>query len=83
MATPMPGFQFLQQLPEELLQDILDRLESNSLGCLNITSRWCYEVATPLLWREVNLVDCRTQHEEGVDEHDDTPLIRKLLILAT
>ncbi|KAK4543471.1 hypothetical protein LTR36_005614 [Oleoguttula mirabilis] len=77
------GNPLLYRLPEELLQDILERLDSGSLSRLNLVSRWCYEVATPLLWREVELVDCRTQHEESVDEHDDTPLIKKLLVLAT
>ena len=78
-----PKDPLLHRLPEELLQDVLERLNPDSLRALNSTSRWCYEAATPLLWREVELVDCRTLHSEGVDEHDDIPLIKKLLILAT
>lgn len=81
----MASFQLLQQLPEELLQDILERIDHDSLGRLTLVSRWCYNKASVLKWREVELVDCRTQHEDslGVDEHDDTALIKKLLILAT
>ena len=83
MVIAMAGFQLLQQLPEELLHEILERLSHHDLVCLNLASRWCYEIATPLIWREVELVDCRTYHDEGgVDEHDDTPLLKKLLILA-
>ena len=82
MPVKRPQTHFLQQLPEELLHDILDRLEKRSLSTLNLVSRWCYEAASPLIWRDVQLVDCRTEHEDGFDDHDDTPLLRKLLILA-
>ena len=79
----MAPFQLLHQLPEELLQDIIDRLDKRALDNLNLVSKRGYEVATPQLWREVNLVDCRTQRDEGWDEHDDGPLIKKLVLLAT
>lgn len=80
----MSGFQLLHQLPTELLQDILDRLRRQDLECLNLTSKWAYEAATPLIWRDTELMDCRTTHEDDqTDEHDDTPLIRKLLLFAT
>lgn len=72
----------LQRLPEELLQQILEHLDRDALQLINVCSRWCYEKATPLIWRDVSLVDCRTKHEETSDEHDDTPLIKKLLVLA-
>ncbi|KAK5136190.1 hypothetical protein LTR08_004027 [Meristemomyces frigidus] len=80
----MSTFQLLHRLPEELLQEILDRLDSDAFRNLNVSSRRCYEWAAPRLWREVTLVDCRTAHNWGTsDEHDDGPLIRKLLVLAT
>ena len=78
----MPNSNFLQQLPEELLHDILERIDKRWLVELNLVSRWCYKVATPLIWREVQLVDCCTQHEDGVDDHDDFPLLEKLVVLA-
>ncbi|KAK3697145.1 hypothetical protein LTR37_017641 [Vermiconidia calcicola] len=77
----MADFQLLQRLPEELLQDILERLSKHDLSLLNPASRWCYRVATPLIWREVQLVDCRTLHEDETDDHDDTPFLKKLLVL--
>lgn len=76
-------FQLLHQLPEELLQEVLERLDKHNLTSLNLASQWGRRVATPLVWREVILTDCRTIHEDGLeDHHDDTPLLRKLLILA-
>lgn len=77
-------FQLLQALPEELLQDILERVDKRNLSSLNLASRWAYAAASPLIWRDVDLIDCRRPHANGeVDEHDDTPLLRKLVILAT
>lgn len=95
----------LLQLPEELLQVVLGHLEIYDLKKLSLTSKWGREKATPLVWRDVELVDCRSTHNDhgdvystsgpgsarGIpagasvrgDEHDDSPLIRKLLILAT
>ncbi|WPH01707.1 Hypothetical protein R9X50_00455900 [Acrodontium crateriforme] len=82
----MPSFQPLQLLPEELFQDILDRLSRDSLKSLSLASRSTYDAVLPLLWKEVSLVDCRNSHslQNGIpDDHDDTPIIKKLLILAT
>jgi len=97
----------LDALPEELLQVILDHLAKPDLQQLSLVSHWCRETATPLIWREVELVDCRTLYTETgavhssgpgstggtvgripagavvrSDEHDDTPLIKKLWVLA-
>nr|POE90158.1 hypothetical protein CFP56_20625 [Quercus suber] len=107
-------FRLLHQLPEELLQEILCRLESPALSNLALASHWTYVKAAAWIWREVNLVDCRTSHivwdgydkdvpveddsifEDDVhgrekhkhiasryDEHDDTAIIRKLIVLAS
>lgn len=78
----MAAARLVAQLPDELLQDILERLAKPDLSRLSLVSKWCYKLATPLIWRDVSLVDCRAFHEDGVDEHDDTPLLRKLLVLA-
>lgn len=79
----MSGFQLLHSLPAELLSDILAYVPNSDLSSLNLTSKWAYSRATPLIWRELTLVDCSTAHSDGaVDDHDDTPLLRKLLILA-
>lgn len=75
--------QILHRLPEELLQDVIERLDKHDLTLLNLASRFFRRKATPLIWREVHLQDCRTVHEDGLDDHhDDTPLLRKLLVLA-
>lgn len=75
----------LLQLPEELLQDVLARLRQSDLLALNLASKSCYQAATPLIWKDVNLIDCRRSRlGEGVewtDEHDDTKIIGKLLII--
>jgi hypothetical protein len=75
------GFRLLEQLPEELLQDVLERLDRTALSALQHVSRWGYDAATPLRWREVRLIDCRTHYEDGIDDHDDTPLIKVLITL--
>lgn len=74
----------LAQLPEELLQETLDYLDKPDLLQLSQTCHWAYEKAIPWLWKDLELVDCRTQHDETqeVDEHDDTPIIKKLVTLA-
>ncbi|KAI5364732.1 Putative F-box domain-containing protein [Septoria linicola] len=86
----MPTLKLLQQLPSELLQDILELLERPALVNLTSSSKWCYDVAIGHIWREVELVDCKTEHfnenaedRSFFDDHDDTPLIRKLFLLAT
>lgn len=74
----------LSELPEELLQDVIERLEKPDLASLNLVSRWAYRVATPKIWSDVELVDCRTYHEqEEFDEHDDTEIIKKLLLFVS
>ncbi|KAK4555359.1 hypothetical protein LTR86_007656 [Recurvomyces mirabilis] len=77
----MATFRLLHQLPEELRQDVIERLQQADLLNLQVTSKWGYDVASPLLWREVLLTDCRTEHEDAVDDHDDTPMIKVLLTL--
>ncbi len=64
------------------MQEVLERLGQSDLRSLQLVSRWAYAIAAPLRWREVELVDCRTQYEDGFDDHDDTPLIKVLLTLA-
>lgn len=78
----MTTFQLLHSLPEDLVAYTLDLLGKSDLANLSLASQWCRSVATPLVWREVHLVDCATRHGDDVDEHDDTPLLQKLLILA-
>ncbi|KAK1809591.1 hypothetical protein LTR12_016041 [Friedmanniomyces endolithicus] len=72
----------LYRLPEELVQEVLERLGQSDLRSLQLVSRWAYGIAAPVRWREVELVDCRTEYEDGFDDHDDTPLIKVLLTLA-
>lgn len=79
------SFQLLSALPEELLDDVLTRLTRPDLLQLNLTSRWSRAKALPLLWKEVELVDCRSRHlgeEIEADEHDDSAIVRKLVLLA-
>ena len=76
----------LGRLPEEILQETLRYLDNHSLANFSQTCHWSYDKATPLLWEDVELVDCRTINDavpDVSDEHDDTPIIRKLLILAS
>jgi hypothetical protein len=63
---------------------------------LKLKNRDSYNLAVGLLWKHVVLEDCRTTHtiiEQSAhsdtppwrfvtDEHDDTPIIQKLLVLA-
>ena len=82
----------LQALPEELLHHIVDYLDPHGLSQFSTTARWCYELAAAVTWREVVLTDCQRKHEDGIDEegrsfagvddHDDMPLLKKLLVLA-
>lgn len=41
-----------------------------------------YRNSTPIIWKEVELKDCVTGRDETTDDHDDTPLLRKLLIFV-
>jgi hypothetical protein len=86
----------IARLPEELLQQITDLLDRQSQKNLALVNQRAWEAATNAVWREVNLIDKRSNHwvpEElrdqwgsdtllGRDEHDDTPIIKKLLVLA-
>ena len=70
----------LESLPDELLNDIfmsLDRAERYNTA---LVSWHCYHRVVPHLYRTIELVDCR--NEATGDEHDDTPMIRILLVLA-
>lgn len=76
----------LAEIPEEILQETLQYLDESDLYHFAQLCRWSYDKAIPLLWQDIELVDCRTPSSEVpdlVDEHDDTPIIRKLLVLAT
>ena len=76
----------LAQLPEELLQETLKSLNKAGLAAFAQTSRWAHQKAIPFLWNRVELVDCRTRHPDmpyHSDEHDDSMIIRKLIVLAT
>lgn len=53
----------LLALPTELLTSILSYLEPPSLHALNLTSQTCRELAAPLIWRDVELMDCRARTE--------------------
>jgi hypothetical protein len=82
----MAAFSLLQSLPTELFQDILELLDKSDLCRLNLTSRWSYELATPLIWRELELTDrtseTHSREDDAVDEHDDTPMLKKLLVIV-
>lgn len=77
--------------------DILQYLELDDLFQLAQTCRWGYRLSIPLLWKDVELKDCWSLHprasrpqlralrvvDDLADEHDDTPIIKKLMVLAT
>lgn len=100
----------LLNLPDELLAGIFEHLSRDDLYEVNLTSKVCRKIAASLIWKHVELTDCRayTSPHDGHrtvtygpgtashsgrripagasingDEHDDTPMIRKLIILAT
>jgi hypothetical protein len=100
----------LLDLPSELVAAIFAHLSREDLYEVNLASKTCRTLVAPLIWKHVDLVDCRahtsptTGHRTvtygpgtathsgrsipagasvGGDEHDDTPLIKKLWILAT
>jgi hypothetical protein len=84
-------------LPGELLQLIIDYLPTSTLKNVALVSSTLNRHATDLLWQNVCLVDKWRLHEDASpepliennrglgqsDEHDDSPIIRKLYILAT
>ncbi|KAH7563326.1 hypothetical protein J3E72DRAFT_386175 [Bipolaris maydis] len=86
----------LQSLPSELLQLILAYLDTPTLRDVALVSQPLHQHATDILWQNVCLSDQWTLHKTEQtdqiwcdrgrgepDEHDDTPIIQKLYILAT
>lgn len=86
----------LESLPDELLQLIVSSLSSSDLRSVALVSKCLCRHATDLLWHSVCLMDQwklilnkETEHLWGdrgqgdPDEHDDTPIIQKLFVLAT
>jgi hypothetical protein len=87
----------LETLPDELLQLIVHYLPIAALKNAALASSTLNRHATDVLWQHVCLVDQWTLHPcddpepiiEDIrgtghsDEHDDTPIIRKLFIFAT
>ncbi|KAH7406184.1 hypothetical protein DE146DRAFT_435793 [Phaeosphaeria sp. MPI-PUGE-AT-0046c] len=86
----------LHSLPEEILQLIVCHLPAPALRNAALVSTTLNRHATDALWQNVCLVDQWRLHPDLVpepsieeirglgqtDEHDDTPIIRKLFILA-
>lgn len=75
----------LAQLPDELLLESIEYLDKCSLVRFGLSCKWAYGKAMPLVWNEIKLVDCRTRHNDmpyHEDEHDDTPIIHKLITLS-
>jgi hypothetical protein len=84
----------IESLPDELLQIIFDALKTAELKSAALVSKCFYRHASDHLWHEVALVDKRRIYPAGdeedgdagpydVDDHDDTPVIEKLHILAS
>ncbi|KAF2625837.1 hypothetical protein BU25DRAFT_370890, partial [Macroventuria anomochaeta] len=95
-SSPWAAGSSLESLPEELLQLIVSHFNTTDLKRAALTSHTLHRHATDLLWQNVCLVDKRTLHMNDCtdesskerargesDEHDDTPIIEKLYILAT
>ncbi|KAF2476347.1 uncharacterized protein BDR25DRAFT_252277 [Lindgomyces ingoldianus] len=85
----------LESLPDELLQLVVVSLSSGDLKNLALVSKCTYSHAIAPLWQNVCLIDTWKLHlnekTRGVwtdrgqgepDEHDDTPIIQKLYVLA-
>lgn len=93
MSTKSSEIRRLQALPGELLQHIVEYLDGDGLSRFSLAARWCYESAASVQWREVTLTDCAREHtglahheilaDTRDDDHDDTPLLKKLIVLAT
>jgi hypothetical protein len=86
----------LLSLPSELVQLIIAYLDTSALKDVALVSHTLHQHATDILWQNVCLADQWKLHvnEETEqlwgdrgrgepDEHDDTPIIQKLYILAT
>jgi hypothetical protein len=88
----------LEALPAEILRFIVDYLPTSTLKHVALVSQTLNQHATDVLWQNVCLVDKRRLHADmharpeplldndrgpdQSDEHDDTPIIQKLFILA-
>lgn len=85
----------LQNLPEELLSIIFQYLSLQDLRQINLVHKRFYRHALPLLWNSIELTDCgpfqtsfliiphdHLDREEILDDHDDTPMLQKLVLLA-
>jgi hypothetical protein len=93
MSTQPGDKPCLQALPEELLQYVVEHLDNYGLSGFSLAAKWCLELASSVRWREVALTDCSRTHaseddsngrrDAQIDDHDDTPLLRKLVVLAT
>ncbi|KAK8176544.1 hypothetical protein BC567DRAFT_256377 [Phyllosticta citribraziliensis] len=84
-------------LPDELVHGIFEYLNDRELARVALTCSWGYQRAMPLLWKDLELKDKWTLHpkhlkpqisanrcrDEACDEHDDTPVIKKLVTLAS
>jgi hypothetical protein len=100
----------LLAVAEELVLSIISHVSRNDLCTLARVSKKFHRLVTPLIWKDVELIDCRadtdpdTGHRDVTygpatathrgrnilagtrlysDEHDDMPLIKILLVLAT
>ncbi|KAF1834184.1 hypothetical protein BDW02DRAFT_622076 [Decorospora gaudefroyi] len=90
------GPRSLQRLPSELVQLIAAYLDTSTLKNVALVSPALHQHATDVLWQHVCLADQwklhLNEHTDQLwgdrgrgesDEHDDTPIVRKLYILAT
>jgi hypothetical protein len=86
----------MESLPDELLQIIFAALSTAELKSAALVSQCFYRHASDHLWHDVALVDKRRLHSAqasdqydsypapcDIDDHDDTPMIEKLFILAS
>lgn len=91
-----PSSLSLQQLPSEIVQLIVAYLPTATLKDVALVSHTLGDHATAILWQSVCLVDQWKLHMDEhrmqswgdrgrgkSDEHDDTPIIHRLHILAT
>lgn len=78
-AVNAPAVQ-LEALPLEILDDIVGRLPRWSQRHAAGACRKLYSLVIPQLYRSIELVNCRNAGTG--DEHDDSPMIRMLLVLA-
>ncbi|KAI9877837.1 MAG: hypothetical protein M1830_002673 [Pleopsidium flavum] len=70
----------LEALPDELLNHVFEKLSEAEQYNTALTSWRCYHLIVPHLYRTVELKDC--ENPATRDQHDDTPIIRILLVLA-